>query len=164
MRELRQYTMRPTKTILTAGIIAGILDLALAVIFFTLHGAPLEAVPHAIASGLLGPKAFREGLPTAVLGIALHFFIAITVAAVYYGLSRKIRLLNYRPLLAGTVYGLAVFTVMQHIVLPLSAEPHSRPTPGWLIADAISHIVFIGITIALITSRFARSRATVRRV
>lgn len=147
--------MRPTKTILIAGIVAGILDLALAIIFFTIEGAPLDAVPHAIASGLLGPKAFREGISTALLGVALHFFIAFTVAAVYYVFSRKIRLLNLRPYLSGTVYGLAVFTVMQHIVLPLSAEPHSHPNQAWLIADVASHILFIGITIALITRRYA---------
>lgn len=150
--------MRPTKTILIAGTVAGVLDLALAIIFFTVEGAPLEAVPHAIASGLLGPRAFREGLATALLGIALHFFIAFTVAAVYYFLSRKIRLLNLRPYLSGTVYGLAVFVIMQHIVLPLSAEPRTHQSNhAWLIADIASHILFIGITIALITRRYAYS-------
>jgi hypothetical protein len=147
--------MRPIKTILIAGITAGILDLALAIIFFKIEGASIDTIPHAIASGLLGPKAFRGGIPTALLGVALHFFIAFSVAAVYYFLSRKIRLLNLRPYFSGTVYGLAVFTVMQHIVLPLSAEPHSSPNQAWLIADLASHILFIGITIALITRRYS---------
>ncbi|HEX5233997.1 MAG TPA: hypothetical protein VFW25_01565 [Silvibacterium sp.] len=142
-------------TILIAGLAAGTLDLALAITFFTISGAPLDAVPHAIASGLLGPRAFLGGVPTAILGVALHYFIALTVAAVYYFLSRKIRLLNVRPYLAGTVYGLAVFTFMQHIVLPLSREPRSHPTHAWLVADVASHIFFIGITIALITRYFA---------
>ena len=145
-----------TKPIFTAGLIAGALDLVLAVTFFTVRGAPLDAVPHAIAGGLLGPKAFHEGLATALLGVALHFFIALTVAAVYFAASRRIGFLNHHPLISGTVYGLAVFAFMQHIVLPLSAEPRSRPSHAWLIADIASHIFFIGITIALIVRRLSQ--------
>jgi hypothetical protein len=143
------------KPILIATLVAGTLDLALAVIFFAIQGAPLVAVPHAIASGLLGTKAFRGGIPAAAFGVALHYFIALSVTAVYYALSLNIRLMNQQPILSGTVYGLAVFLFMQHMVIPHSAEPHSSPNPAWIIADIASHIVFIGITIALITRRYA---------
>ena len=148
------------KPILIATLVAGTLDLALAIIFFAVQGAPLVAVPHAIASGLLGTKAFRGGIPTAVLGVALHYFIALSVTALYYALSLNIGLLNRQPILSGTVYGLAVFLFMQHVVIPHSAEPHSTPSSAWIIADIASHIVFIGITIALITRHYATQPET----
>ncbi len=156
MQRTPDASARFLKTVLIAGITAGTLDLALAIIFFAVQkGAPLVAVPHAIASGLLGDEAFRGGLATAALGVVLHFFIALCVAAVYYALSRKIKLMNRFPLIAGAVYGLGVFAFMLHVVLPRSAAEHSRPSQAWLIADISSHIFFIGITIALITRRYS---------
>jgi uncharacterized membrane protein YagU involved in acid resistance len=145
------------KTILIAGLIAGTLDLDLAVAFFSLRGAPLDAIPHAIAAGLLGPRAFHGGIAIAFLGVALHYFIALSVASFYYFLSLRTRFLNSHPLLSGAVYGIGVYLFMQYVVLPLSAEPRSSSGHAWLIADVASHIFFIGITIALITRFFSNT-------
>lgn len=146
------------KAILTAGLVAGTLDLTLAIVYFgvTLH-APFTAVPQAVASGVLGARAFRLGIPAALLGIFLHYFIALTVADFYYAASLRVPYLNRRPILSGAVYGIAVYLIMQHIVIPLSRHPAPRNfgTP-WLIANVASHIVFIGITIALITRHYSR--------
>lgn len=154
--------MLAAKTILTAGLAAGTLDLALAITFFKIEGAPLAAVPHAIASGWLGARAIHGGASFAILGVALHFLIALVVAAVYYLLSRAIKLLNHQPILSGTVYGLAVFVVMQDVVVPLSAKPRSQPSTAWLIVDLASHVLLVGITIAVITRRFARRAGVLR--
>jgi len=143
------------KPILISTAVAGTLDLALAITFFAIKGVPLEGVPHAVAAGLLGVRAFRLGLPTAILGVALHYFIAFCVSAFYYFLSRRFGFLNNHPIASGAIYGIGVFLFMQHVVLPLSAEPRSHPTYAWLIANIASHIFFIGIAIALITRRFS---------
>ncbi|MGC2161447.1 MAG: hypothetical protein WA634_06045 [Silvibacterium sp.] len=157
MQSRRSLALR---TIFTAGLVAGTLDLALAIIFFAVQGAPLLTIPHAIAAGLLGVRAFHGGISIAILGVALHYFIALTVADVYYAASLRIKSLNRHALFSGAAYGIAVFLVMSFIVVPLSAAPRSRPSPAWLIADIGSHIFFIGITIALITRRFAASHAS----
>ncbi|HTV03726.1 MAG TPA: hypothetical protein VME86_00050 [Acidobacteriaceae bacterium] len=149
------------KTILTAGLTAGTLDLALAIIYFgvTLH-APFTAVPQAVASGLLGARAYRLGIPAALLGIFLHYFIALTVADFYYAASLRVPYLNLRPILSGAVYGVAVYLIMQHIVIPLSRHPTPRNFgTSWLIANIASHIFFIGITIALITRHYSTQAA-----
>ncbi len=143
------------KPILISTLVAGTLDLALAITFFTIKGAPIDAVPHAVAAGLLGVRAFSLGTSIAILGVALHYFIAFCVAAFYYLLSRRFGFLNNRPILSGALYGIGVFLFMQYVVVPLSAEPRSHPTHAWLIADIGSHIFFIGIAIALITRCFA---------
>lgn len=145
------------KTILTAGLVAGTLDLTLAIVYFgvTVH-APFTAVPQAVASGVLGAKAFTLGVPAALLGIFLHYFIALTVADFYYAASVRIGFLNRHPILSGGAYGMVVFVVMQFIVVPLSRHPGpNHPQLSWLIADVASHIFFIGITIALVTRHFA---------
>ncbi len=154
--------MLAAKTILTAGFIAGALNLALGIAYFTIAGAPLSALPHAIASGWLGPRAFHGGTSDALLGVALHFLIALVVAAVYYILSLVFRLLNHQPILSGAVYGLAVFLIMQDLVVPRSAGVLSQPTLAWMIVDLASHVLFIGITISLITRRFAQRAGKLR--
>jgi len=61
-----------------AGGIAGALDLTVA---FVAYG---WGTPLGIAAGLLGPSARQGGVGTYILGICLHFFIALSAAAVYY--------------------------------------------------------------------------------
>ena len=150
--------MKPSlKTILTAGLVAGTLDLTLAIVYLgvTAH-APFTAIAHTIASGVLGAKAFRLGIASAALGIFLHYFIALTVADFYYAASLRLKFLNRQPIFSGAAYGLIVFLVMQYIVVPLSRRPGPRHfTDAWLIANIASHIVFIGITIALITRHYS---------
>jgi hypothetical protein len=146
-------------TVVAAGLVAGTLDLALAITYFAVAvHAPFVAVPLAVASGLLGARAFSLGTSAVVLGIALHYFIALTVAGIYYTASRQLRILTRQPVVCGAAYGISVFLVMQYIVLPLSARPgRSHFTVGWLTADVASHIFFIGITIAVITRSFTAS-------
>jgi hypothetical protein len=79
----------------TAGPVAGTLDLTLAIIFFAVHErAPFTAVPQAVASGLPGARAFRLGIAAALLGIFVHYFIALTVADIYYAASLRLKFLN----------------------------------------------------------------------
>ena len=150
--------MKPSlKTILTAGLVAGTLDLTLAIVYFAVAvHAPFTAVPQAVASGLLGARASTLGIPAALLGIFLHYFIALTVADFYYAASLRIPFLNRQPILSGAAYGIVVYLVMQYIVVPLSRRPGPRHfSHAWLITNIASHIVFIGITIALITRHYA---------
>jgi hypothetical protein len=68
--------------IAVGGFVAGILDL-LAAFYFAGPNTPLL-----IAGGLRGPQALHEGTATYVLGVMLHFFIAFTVATIYWVASR----------------------------------------------------------------------------
>jgi hypothetical protein len=81
--------------IAVGGIIAGTLDLTQA---FVLFGA---GVPRVVAAGLLGPEAVRGGVGTYVLGVFLHFSIALSAAAIYYAASRKLSFLKEHALVCG---------------------------------------------------------------
>ncbi len=150
----------PLRTILTAGLIAGVLDgLDAAVVITALNGVSAVRVFQFIASGLIGLKSFSGGIATAVLGVLLHFTIATGAAATFYLLSFKLPILLRRPLLCGPTYGLGVFLFMHYLIVPLSATPKQGSTTAADYLNLIfSHVFFVGIPIALVTNKMARVR------
>jgi len=141
---------RPVPAILVGGVVAGILD---ALTAFYLYG---WSMPRGIASGLLGRSALGGGTPTWILGLALHFFIAISAAAVYYAASRKLKFLAESPVVCGLFYGIAVFLVMNLIVLPFSAIHFRGPFQYLgLVRGILIHMFLIGLPIALSVRRYA---------
>jgi uncharacterized membrane protein YagU involved in acid resistance len=92
--------------------------------------------------------------------MVLHLMIAFAVAGAYYGASRVWRFLLYHPILAGSVYGVAVHSVMNTIVLPLSRMPRSPRTPPFTftLAMVAVHILFVGLPIAMTVARHARAQ------
>ncbi|HEV2837057.1 MAG TPA: hypothetical protein VGW58_17195 [Pyrinomonadaceae bacterium] len=140
------------------GLIAGALDIIAACVSSWLRaGFPPTRVLQSVASGILGAAAYSGGAKIAVLGLALHFFIATTWTTVFYFASRKLRFLIERPVTWGLVYGLIVYAFMNFVVLPLSAFPQRTPPrlSGRIIGLLI--IMFcVGLPIALIVRRFSR--------
>jgi len=139
------------------GLIAGACDLTYALVFYATQGVKPIRIPQSIASGLLGMSSYDGGLATAVLGAALHFTIALTVAAVYYWGSRKIELLVRSATICGLIYGAAVYFFMRWVVIPLSAAPHFKTT--WLSSstDFAVHVLLIGLPIALVVRHYRQS-------
>ena len=137
--------------IAVAGGIAGTLDLLQACILFGWD------IPLVIAGGLLGRGAFQGGAGAYVLGVALHFFIACSAAAVYYAASRRLGFLKEYPLVCGLFFGAAVEDVMRFIVLPLSALHSKGPYKLTdLILGLIVHMVVVGLPISFSVRRFAK--------
>jgi uncharacterized membrane protein YagU involved in acid resistance len=105
---------------------------------------------------LLGKAAFEGGNTTVALGLALHFFIAFVMAVVYVRASRHLPLLVTKPLLMGVLYGIALYVVMNFVVVPLS-QIGWRPVSlrGFLLSFP-PHVLLVGPAIALITARRAK--------
>lgn len=137
--------------IATGGLIAGTLDLLQACILFGWD------IPLVIAGGLLGKGAFHGGVGTYVLGVILHFFIALSAASIYYAASVKLGFLKEHPLVCGLFFGGAVQEVMNLAVVPLSAL-HSRGPYELqdLIQGLLVHMVVVGLPIAYSVRRFAK--------
>ncbi len=101
-----------------------------------------------------GRASFAQGSRSAFLGLLLHFFIAFTVATVYILASRRLPLSRH-PFLYGTLYGIAVYCVMNYIVLPLSkAGPRGHFSLITFVNGVGALIFFIGIPVALIARRY----------
>jgi hypothetical protein len=137
--------------IAVGGFTAGALDLTQACILF---GAK---IPLVIAGGLLGQQALQGGIGTYILGVLLHFFIACSAAAVYYGANLKLGFLKEHPLVCGLAFGAAVELVMNLVVLPLSALHARGPYELHdLILGLLVHMVVVGLPISFSVWRFAR--------
>ncbi|HEU0054890.1 MAG TPA: hypothetical protein VFQ39_17010, partial [Longimicrobium sp.] len=129
----------------------GVLDITDALVFFGLRGAAPVRVLQSIAAGLLGREAFQGGVGTAALGLFLHFFIAFCIVVVFWLASRAIPALARQPFVYGPLYGVAVYLVMNQVVLPLSAvTPATGPKPlPVLINGVLIHILGVGLPAAL---------------
>ena len=148
---------KPILAIAVGGLVAGTLDLMQA---FALFGT---RVPLLVAAGLMGRQALHGGVSTYVLGILLHFFIALSAAAIYYAASRKLNFLTGHWLVCGLFYGIAVELVMNLIVLPLSALHARGPYKLHdLLQGLIVHMVVIGLPISFSARRFARATEPVQ--
>jgi hypothetical protein len=157
---LKRKGLRTTLlAILWAGLVAGALDIIYVIVYYAFAAKNVgpTQILHGIAAGWLGRDAARAGgTSTAVLGLALHFLIALVAAAVFQVASRRLRVLVERPWISGFAYGIAVWLCMNLVVLPLSANPpKSFPSPAW-IPVLVAHVVCVGWPIALIVRRFAR--------
>lgn len=139
------------------GLIAGVCDLTYATTFHVAHGVKAIRIPQSIASGLLGMASYQKGWISASLGVALHFFIAFSAAAIYYLASRRLPILLHAVGICGPLYGAAIFFFMRWVVLPLSAAPHfkSNPLASW--TDFAVHVFLIGLPIAVMARRYGSS-------
>lgn len=128
------------RPILLGGAVAGTFDLTSA--FFT-FGAN---APRGIAGGLLGRQALPGGIGVWILGFLLHYFIAISAAAIYCIASRKLEFLKDHWLVCGIFYGIAIFLVMNLVVLPLCAYHFTGPYQfRGLLQGLLVHMSIIGL-------------------
>lgn len=131
------------------------MDITAAFITWAIQGVPPYRILQGIASGLLGAKAFRGGMETAALGLAIHFMIAFCAAGVFYVASRKFGFMLRRPILSGVLYGVAVYVFMYWVVLPLSRDLRPPFSISRSVVAVLTHIVCIGLPISLIVRRYS---------
>jgi hypothetical protein len=72
------------RCVLWTGLLVGVADYAIGFgVFAAALGTPPLGILQHPASGVLGPAAYRGGIRTAALGIALHFAIALIWSVIY---------------------------------------------------------------------------------
>ena len=144
-------TVTLARTALYAGLLAGALDIAAAIL--TNLQVPARVVLQSVAGGWLGAGAYRGGWATAWLGLASHFAIMLIIAAVYVALAARAPGLNRIWLAAGIAWGIAVWVVMTFAVVPLSAATLPPPDRTAALKGLAIHILFVGLPIAWVTRR-----------
>jgi len=133
-----------------AALIVGTLDIGEVLLFYWLRGVEPIRVVQGVATGLLGRSSFQGGIGTALLGLALHFFIATVVVCVYHLASRKIAPLRRAPIAMGVFYGLLVYAFMNAVVLPLSAAGPPKMLLPVVLNGLFAHVFCVGIPTALL--------------
>lgn len=154
--------------IVSAGAVVALLDGFAAVLLYSVIlrlATPLQ-VFQGVSRGLLGKRAADGGLPTGLLGVAMHFTVALGWAALYavayarWSALRRWTASTAGALAVGMAYGVVVWLSMRFLVLPLtSAGLVSARSPRFLYMVLI-HMAVVGPPIALIVrEQRARPRA-----
>jgi hypothetical protein len=146
-------SLTPRRALVTGTLTIAVMEGVLAMARARIDGTPPWRVLQGVASGAMGQPAFRGGLATVLFGLALHLLISLIVMLVYLGASRRIPGLSRRPWLSGVIYGVAVYAVMNLVVLPLSAVSMNRRTLARVLPALAIHIVGVGLPAALIARR-----------
>jgi hypothetical protein len=157
--------MKSLKPILYAGALVGVLDITAACINArVVAGFTPERVLKGVAGGLLGRSALEGGFSTAAFGLMMHFTMALTVATIFYVLSRWFPLPQKLSgvVAVGLLYGAAVFVVNNFGTAPFLSWVRSlylhtpvlfKPPMGW--AQLVIHLFCVGLPVALVMRRCA---------
>jgi hypothetical protein len=147
------------RAIVSGGLVVGVLDLLDAFVFFGLRsGAKPMGILHSIAAGAIGRDSARAGgVPTAALGLLLHFLVAFIIASIYIVVSRFLPVLRRRWLMCGLAYGVAAYFMMTFVVVPLSNAGPGRiafalPVTPVLINGLAIHMLGVGLPTAYFAS------------
>jgi hypothetical protein len=157
--------MKILKPILYAGALVGVLDITAACIEKrVVAGFTPARVLKGVASGLLGRSALEGGFGTAALGLLMHFTMALTVATIFYALSRRLPLPKKLSgvIAVGLLYGAAVFAVNNFATAPFLSWVRSlylhtpilfKPPMGW--SQLVIHLFCVGLPIALVMRQYS---------
>jgi hypothetical protein len=151
---------RTAVTVLIAWLLAGTLDITTAILFYVGPSSARAArLLQGIASGLLGARAFDGGAMTALLGLALHFLIALIWTLVFLVAFPTLGALRRHLVMIGIAYGIIVWLVMNLVVLPLSnvARGPFQPRAAGIAATIL--VLCIGLPISLVIGRHLRDES-----
>lgn len=145
--------LRVSDAILYATLVVGVLDATDGILFFATQGKnPIQVLQY-IASSLLGVRSFSDGLASAGLGLVLHFAVSLVVAAIYILASWRISVLRTQWMPLGLLYGIAVWSVMNLVLLPHTAVVGSALTAAALANGIIGHALFVGLPSAFVAQK-----------
>jgi len=139
--------------VLLAGFTAGLADFLFASITRAMNGGSWMNPWKGVAGCLIGEAARQGGFEIVLLGIALHFFICFSAAAMLYFILKKAPSLPRRWLLVAVVYGIVFMLVMNYVVAPLSRAGRPIYPVETLPINAFWHIVLVGLASAWFVTR-----------
>ena len=142
-------TIRVKRAMTWGTLAVGTLDALDAIVFFGLRGVTPTGIFQTIASGLLGRVAYQGGLATALLGVAVHYFISFLIVATAVIAARLVPRLAGSPWAWGPVYGLIAYAVMNMVVLPMSSAAVGPPSAIVVANGLLIHALGVGIPSAL---------------
>ena len=147
------------QTIFAAGIVAAVLDITGAILLYAviLNLSTAQKILQSVAAGAMGTAAKEGGWTTALIGLALHTFIALCFAALYYMIYPYWKKIVRNKWLAGILFGCLVWMIMNWAVVPIAtgkAFDFKAFQFNQFFCYSIGLIIFmVGIPIALITEK-----------
>lgn len=149
-----QRRENPILAVITIAFAVGILDgLAAIINSFLRSGVKPEQVFRFIASALLGKTAYSGGAGTALLGLGLHFLVALIWSALFFAAYPRMRWLQGNKWLTGFGYGIFIWLVMTFIVLRAAGLLRLPLDPGGAVTGILIHMFLVGLPIVMMTRR-----------
>lgn len=142
-------------SLLAATVAIGSLDLLFAWSFWAAKGVTFADILRSVAAGWFGKASHDMGTISAVVGAVSHYAIIFCFVLVWWLAARLVPALSRRWLTFGALYGLALYALMNFVVLPLSAAG----APGfdnraWVVGSVVMHVA-IGVLCAWFTRKIA---------
>jgi len=143
------------RNILLAGLLAGTLDAAAAIInYYVATGKNPVIIFEYIASGVFGKRAYSGMQSYALFGLLFHFLIAIIFAAFYFWLYPKIKFLQNNRLASAVLYGIFVWLVMNLLIVPLTITHTWTFNIAKALLAVLILVVCVGIPVSFTAASF----------
>ena len=147
------YHLTPPRAILLGGFLAGLADTIYPITKSVMAGGTWFGPWKGVASGLLGKAAREGGMEMVALGLALHYFICISAAALLYLLVSRVKFVPRQWIVLGILYGIAFLLTMNYLILPFSAIGRGIYPLDQMHIHAFWHIVLVGLPTAFFVTR-----------
>lgn len=149
------------RAILLAGLIAGTLDITAATIqFFIVTGKGPVLILRYIAGALFGSEVAASNPSMPIIGLLMHYCIAMSFTAFYFWIYPRIAPRAQNWLIAGIIYGLLVWVVMNVVMVPLTRIGHRPFHLNNVLIGAGILMLCIGIPIAYFAQRYYSRKVT----
>lgn len=143
-------------SIVLGWLAVGVLDAIAASTNAAARGVSPVRVWQYVASSLIGGESFDRGATTVVIGLLIHFGVALGVATGFYLLARVFPFVIRHPVVSGILYGIVVFFAMSYVIVPFTLVKQGSFSWTGLITGILIHMFVVGLPPALITRRFAK--------
>jgi len=147
-----------TLTIIGLCFLTGTLD-AIAALLISYKISPVIIFQY-IASGWFGQAAFKGGTTMVIWGILFHYLIASVYSIIFFNLYPAFIKVLKNKYLAGLLFGLLIWLVMNFAVLPLTNIPKRPAHPNLLsMTEGIAALIIcLGIPIAVTAEKYYRKQ------
>ena len=143
------------KTIVLAALLVGSLDIIAALVnFYSKTGKDPQIVLKYIASAVVGKEAFSGGPAISLLGLALHFLVAFIWTLFFFWSYPKLRFLSANRILTGILYGIFIWFVMSHAIVPMSKASVGAFKLKEAATAALILICAIGLPLSFIANKY----------
>lgn len=141
--------------ILTAGLVAGTLDILCAFTHFYINTGknPLIILKY-IASGVFGPTARSGGTGAMIWGLVFHYMIAFGATLFFFWIYPRLKFISANRWVTAIVYGLFIWAVTNLVIVPLSLIHKFPSNFTQSVIAAMILIVAIGLPLSFIIGKY----------
>lgn len=141
--------------VLYIGLLVGTFDIIAALVnYYISTGKNPIVIFSYISSGLLGTDAFAGGTNVILMGMLLHYVIALSFTILFCILYYNIKSLSIYKIFTGIAYGIFIWAIMNLIIVPLSHTPKSPFDVLHALKELLILIFMIGLPLSFLTGRF----------